>query len=165
MIEELKRFIEALREELQHYGEMLGLLDRQQELVVIRAADEILQTVSAINAQSVSIQSARQHRQHRIGELARTLRRPDDITCMDLIPLLPDDYRPLVRALVEENNELLMRVQQRARQNHLLLSRSVDLMQRFIATLIPSEKLTRYNEVGTVSTPGLPSRAMYEAVG
>jgi len=59
MIEELKRFIEALREELQHYGEMLGLLDRQQELVVIRAADEILQTVSAINAQSASIQSAR----------------------------------------------------------------------------------------------------------
>jgi len=165
MIEELKRFIEALREELQHYGEMLGLLDRQQELVVIRAADEILQTVSAINAQSASIQSARQHRQLRIGELARTLRRPDDITCMDLIPLLPDDYRPLVRALVEENNELLMRVQQRARQNHLLLSRSVDLMQRFIATLIPSEKLMRYNEVGTVSTPGLPSRAMYEAVG
>ena len=165
MIEELKRFIEALREELQHYGEMLGLLDRQQELVVIRAADEILQTVSAINAQSASIQSARQHRQHRIGELARTLLRPDDITCMDLIPLLPDDYRPLVRALVEENNELLMRVQQRARQNHLLLSRSVDLMQRFIATLIPSEKLTRYNESGTVSTPGLPNRPMYEAVG
>ena len=81
------------------------------------------------------------------------------------IPLLPDDYRPLVRALVEENNELLMRVQQRARQNHVLLSRSVDLMQRFIATLIPSEKLTRYNEAGTVSTPGLPHRTMYEAVG
>ena len=165
MIEELKRFIEALREELQHYGEMLGLLDRQQELVVIRAADEILQTVTAIDAQSASIRSARQHRQHRIGELARTLRRSDDITCKDLIPLLPEDYRPLVRALVEENNELLMRVQQRARQNHLLLSRSVDLMQRFIATLIPSEKLTRYNEAGTVSTPGLPHQAMYEAVG
>ena len=41
MIEELKRFIEALREELQHYGEMLGLLDRQQELVVMLADGHI----------------------------------------------------------------------------------------------------------------------------
>ena len=33
---------------------------------------------------------------------------------------------------MRENNELLVRVQQRARQNHLLLSRSVEMMQRFI---------------------------------
>ena len=37
-----------------------------------------------------------------------------------------------VQALVEENNELLIRVQQRARQNHLLLSHAVELMQHLI---------------------------------
>ncbi len=54
-----------------------------------------------------------------------------------LIPLLPADYRPLVQALVDENNELLVRVRQRARQNHLLLSRSVELMQGLLNTLLP----------------------------
>ena len=53
----------------------------------------------------------------------------------DLIPLLPADYRPLLQALVEENNELLVRVRQRARQNHLMLRRSVELMQELLNTL------------------------------
>ena len=47
-----------------------------------------------------------------------------------IIPLLPPDYRPLVQALVQENNELLARVHQRTRQNHLLLSHAVELMQQ-----------------------------------
>ena len=36
MMEKTERLIEALREELQHYGEMLVLLEQQQEHVVRR---------------------------------------------------------------------------------------------------------------------------------
>jgi len=41
MIESLQNLINALRRELQEYGEMLALLDRQQQLVMARAADEV----------------------------------------------------------------------------------------------------------------------------
>jgi len=64
----------------------------------------------------------------------------EDITFASLVPQLPPDYRPLVGALVEENNHLLVRVQQRARQNHLLLSRSLEMMQSFLNTLMPGVK-------------------------
>ena len=57
---------------------------------------------------------------------------------MELIPLLPEEYGPLLRALIDENNELLLRVQQRARLNYLLLiSVASTCMQRFINTLAP----------------------------
>jgi flagellar biosynthesis/type III secretory pathway chaperone len=161
----LQRLIQALREELQQYGEMLALLDHQQECVVTRAADDMLQTVSAIQSQSATIQAARQEREQRRRELARVLHQLDEAPFSILIPLLPEDYRPLVQALVQENNELLLRIQQRARQNHLLLSRSVELMQRFMSTLLPALRPTVYNEAGTILAASLPARPFYEAVG
>ncbi len=45
-----------------------------------------------------------------------------------------------MQALVQENNELLVRVQQRARQNHLLLLRSLELMQKLINSLFPGSR-------------------------
>ena len=62
----------------------------------------------------------------RAGTRSRTL------PFAEIIPQLPEAYRPLIESLVDENNSLLQRVQQRARQNHLVLSRSVELMQDFL---------------------------------
>ena len=122
------RLIDALRHELHQYGEMLALLDRQQEI-------------------------------------GQALRKPEAAAFADLMPLLPEKFRPAVEALVRENNELLVRVQQRARQNHLLLSRSVELMQRFMHALIPASQPTTYNGAGSVDG-GLPqTQPLYEAVG
>ena len=70
MIERLERLIEALRDELQQYGEMLARLDRQQELVMRRAADELLQATADIEAQSRVIQESRRERGARQRELA-----------------------------------------------------------------------------------------------
>ena len=55
----IEPLVGALREELQEYGEMLALLDRQQEQVKARAADQIFQSISQIQAQAAAIQSAR----------------------------------------------------------------------------------------------------------
>jgi flagellar biosynthesis/type III secretory pathway chaperone len=70
-----------------------------------------------------------------------------------------------MQALVQENNELLVRVQQRARQNHLLLSRIVELMQRFLGTLFPDSPPTTYNDTGHVLAAGVAQRSLYDAVG
>ena len=66
---------------------------------------------------------------------------------------------------MDENNELLVRVQQRARQNHILLSRAVELMQRFISTLLPGAAPTTYNGTGRTLGAGLPQHSLYEAIG
>src|SRR5881227_819274 len=131
MIAYLQNLIAALREELHEYGEMLAQLDEQQELVMKREADGILQSVSTIQDQSAVIQRAREIRETRQNELAEKLGLESKSEFSKILPRVPEDYRPLVDALVQENNALLTRIQHRARQNHLLLRQSLDLMQRF----------------------------------
>lgn len=164
MNEFLQNFVESLREELKHYGELLALLEVQQTQVVRRLTDELLVTVSAVNAQGAAIQVARREREQRQREFARSLGLPDDARIADLMAAMPEACRPLVWALVDENNQLLGRVRQRARQNHVLLSRSVELMQQFINSFC-SVAVPTYNETGTVMTSAAPSRPIYEAVG
>ena len=165
MIPKLENLIEALREELQQYGEMLARLDQQQEMVIRRAADDLLMCVAGIEEQVRILHAARKERQVRQRALALHLGLDQNATFAELIPSLLEDYRPLVGALVQENNELLVRVQQRTRQNHLLLSRSLDLMQRFMNSLFGFGTNPVYNETGGTRARVLPSRPLYEAVG
>lgn len=165
MNEELTLLIAALREELAQYGEMLALLDREQELVVARGSADLLQTVDSINFQSEVIAQARRHRedcQRRVTELAGL---PGGATMDELKGHLPSNHAILVVALVEENNELLIRVRQRARQNHILLNRSLELMQRLIGSLFPTTRTATYSGNGQVRSGSLPPHTIYEAVG
>ena len=119
MKELIQNLIEALREELKQYGEMLALLDHQQKLAIHRSSPELSDCIGAVNAQAEAIRVARQEREQRRRHLARTLALDVGSGFAELTPRLPRDYQPLVQALVQENNELLIRVQQRALQNHL----------------------------------------------
>jgi flagellar biosynthesis/type III secretory pathway chaperone len=165
MKELLSNLIEALREELKQYGEMLALLDQQQQLVMSRQTTELPSNVTCINAHAAVIAVARQEREQRQRHLIRWLALPEDCGFAVLIPLLPADYRPLVGALVQENNELLTRVQQRARQNHLLLSHCVELMQQLIHSFFPAVHPVTYNESGRLPGVEASPQALYQAVG
>lgn len=165
MIEHIQHLIDSLREELQQYGEMLALLDRQHQFIMLRAADEVFQSISPIQAQGSVIQTARANREKCRRDIALFLEQPDHAGFAVLIPLLLPDYRPLLKALVDENNELLVRVRQRARQNHLLLSRSLELMQGLLNTLMPSRETRVYNDHGNMHTHTIVTRSFYEAVG
>lgn len=165
MIEPIQILTDALRDELKQYGEMLALLDQQQVSVLERQTQDILQTVDAINVQSTAIQAARHAREQYQRNLARALGLADDAAFELMLPMLPAHYRPLLQALVEENNDLLRRIQQRARQNHLLLSRAVELMQRFMTGMFPAMGATTYNGDARLVEPAVAGRSVYEAVG
>ena len=55
MSQSLQVLIESLRDELQNYGEMLALLERQKAHLIARAACEIFQSISLIKAQGAAI--------------------------------------------------------------------------------------------------------------
>ena len=166
MNEPLQQLIEALRHELQQYGEMLALLEQQQDSVLHRRSEDLLQTVGAIHTQARTLQQARDHREACRRRLARELGLPESAPFSDLLARIPPDYRPLLEALVQENNDLLIRVQQRARQNHLLLHRAVELMQRLLAAFLPPSAPVTYADNGQVSAggPWSPS-TLFNAVG
>lgn len=164
MIEPIQQLIDSLREELTQYGQMLVLLDEQQERILNRHTEELLHTTSTVNNQGVVIQAARRRREQLQHDLARTLHSDDEPTLANLAPLLPPDYRPLVTALVQENNHLLTRVQARARQNYLLLRRSLDLLDQFLSTLCPASTPV-YNGSGQLHAASPLTMPCYEAVG
>ncbi|MFO1497064.1 MAG: flagellar protein FlgN [Verrucomicrobiota bacterium] len=165
MIEKLQDLISALREELQQYGEMLARLDCHQDLVMRRQTDNLLQSIAEIETQGGIIQTGRQQREKCQRALAQFLGLSEHATFAVMIPKLPEEYRPLLQALVQENNELLVRIQQRSRQNHLLLARMVQMMERFMGTLFPATSSPIYTQAGTVFGPAAAPRSLYEAVG
>jgi len=164
MIETLHQLIEALRAELQQYGELLALLDQEQNCVLERAADNLLQTVAALQVQGGAIEAARARRESHRRVLVGQLGLPQDAPFSEIIPHLPEDYRPLVQALVEENNRLLVRVQQRARQNHLLLTRSLEIMQRFLSSLFAAGQTATYGGNGAVVPAVGFGHSLYQTV-
>jgi flagellar biosynthesis/type III secretory pathway chaperone len=161
----LHSYIDSLREELKQYGELLALLDQQQQLVVLREGTELLESVVAVDAQAVAVQAARQEREQRRSHLARSLELEESSGLKELTGALPTDYQPLVQALVQENQELLVRVRQRARQNHLLLSRSVELMQRLINAFAPAVNTGTYTSNGAARTRASSAHTFYESLG
>jgi flagellar biosynthesis/type III secretory pathway chaperone len=165
MIRNLKLLIDTLREELQNYGEMLALLDRQQEYLVARDVSEVFQSISLIKAQGAAIQQSRALREAGRRVVALDACQMPEASFAVLIPLLPADYQPLLKALVDENNELLLRVRRRARQNHLMLRRSVELMQELLNTLLPSRQSSVYDGTGSRQASSTAPRRFYEAVG
>lgn len=164
MTELLQRLIDALRDELKHYGELLARLEHQQDLVIHRNPDDLLGSVSDIQSQAAALQRARAHRDLCRREVAMATGLAETTPFTELVPRLSLECQPLVAALVSENNDLLLRVQQRTRQNHLLLARSVKMMQQLISTLAPGEG-TLYSDRGNVSGKIIPVRSYYEAVG
>ena len=164
-METIKQLIAALREELQQYGEMLARLDEQQECVLRRAADELLRTVDEVQSQGVVLAEHRRAREQQQQNTALQLGLPAEATLREIILQLPDVYRPLVQALMQENNDLLVRVQQRARQNHVLLTRSLELMQNLMGSLMPANNGAAYNQNGGAFARPVAARALYEAVG
>lgn len=157
--------IESLREELQQYGEMLALLEQQQLSVVQRKSDELLHNVAAVNTQVSVIAAQRREREQRQRTVALELGLGEGASFGTIVPLLPEDYRPLMQALVQENNELLTRVQQRTRQNHLLLSHAVELTQQLIERVFPQGRPKVYDQTGRLPGASAPAYSLYERVG
>ena len=161
----LSNLIESLREELQQYGEMLALLEQQQAAVVQRKTDDLVQNVAAVNLQVNVIAAQRREREQRQSSVAVELGLGETASFGAIVPLLPEDYRPLVQALVQENNELLTRVQQRTRQNHLLLSHAVELTQQLIEAVFPRGRPKVYDQLGRMAGSTAPAYSLYERVG
>jgi flagellar biosynthesis/type III secretory pathway chaperone len=161
----LHNLIEALREELKQYGEMLAVLEQQQDCVVQRQVNDLHQNIAHINAQADIIAAVRCEREQHQRNVARQLGLDEGATFNVIIPLLSADYRPLVQALVQENNELLVRVHHRTRQNHLLLSHAVELMQQLINAIFPNGCPKTYDKTGRLPVNNLPQYSLYESVG
>ena len=112
--ESLTDFVTAMRDELQQYGEMLARLDDLENTKIRGPFQEGLTT--AVHNQAIVIQATRRHRVEIEGQLANHLGLPADVSLAEIVDSVPWSYQPLVQALMDENNELPLRIQRRACQ-------------------------------------------------
>ena len=158
----LEELIRTLRDELTQYGELLALLEQQLELIVSRSAEGLFENLAAINAQIPVVAAAREKRDALRKELAAALGLSTTASFRLLTQSAPADYRPLLEALVTEINDLLRRSQQRLRQNHILLRRSLDSMQQMITSLFPTAIGRTYNQAGAIKQSDTSQSSIYE---
>jgi len=132
MTRPLQQLIDALRQELQQHGELLARLDEapmpscdSEELDAVRRMQLLAETLLAA-------QRAREHCQH---QMAWAAERPGACSFNELIPALPPAYRPLLSALVEENESLRRRVGERLREDLSWLDRACELSTRTLGAI------------------------------
>lgn len=92
MKKELNHLIQALRDELQQYGEMLFCLDQQQQFVAHQSGGNLSESAVEIQAQGATIQRVRHNREQARRIMAETLELDVAAPIEKIICLLPKDY-------------------------------------------------------------------------
>ena len=166
MNEELNNLIAILREELTQYGEVLALMQEQQELIINRAANELLINLNTVNSQMEQVAQVRQQRELARQQLVDSLGGTEETTFRQMTEMLPAEVQPLIDALVQEINQMLQNVQKWLRQNHILLKRSLDLMQTIMKNMFRSSSAVAgtYGRSGQVSPVNPPPSSLYEGI-
>jgi flagellar biosynthesis/type III secretory pathway chaperone len=137
-----EQIIDALRSEMQEYGGLLNLFDRQQNAILNRNPDEVTDSDQAIDAQLAAVRARRLQRENLVAALT-----PDADPHPSLLQAIlhfPQPMRPLVEALATEVNRLIGRVRRRAQQNQMLLARTIEVAQELCEKLKPGTVTRTY---------------------
>jgi len=156
---------DCLRDEVQEYGGLLRLFEEQQECVFNRDPGRLLELIETIKEATLRAEDARHRREECVSAFAAGLGRPADVTLRSLLPSIDDEARPLLQALIDEVNRLIHRVRRITRQNHLLLSRTVQLHQGLLRQFYPGAFTPTYSALGRVSMAPAAPVAAYHAAG
>lgn len=165
IIESINALIEALRNELQQYGEMLAILEKHQNNILDSNTSQILSDLSTITYQNEVIKNARIATERAKSSLCEKLNISANSTYQETVAHLPYEYQLLINALIEENNYLVSRIQNRVKQNHLLLKRSIEIIQQIIKEFVPGFSPSTYTSNGFISQGGLPISTFYSEIG
>ncbi|MDD5349006.1 MAG: flagellar protein FlgN [Chthoniobacteraceae bacterium] len=158
MITDWETLADALRHEVQEYGELLNLFGQQQEAILGRDPDLVLAITELLERQTEVIDGCYREREEWVRKAAAECGHPADTPLRELLINYTEPVRLLLSALIDEINALVFRTKRRARQNQMLLSRSIDVSQQILQRLNPGSILQTYSTTGranlAVTAPG-----------
>ena len=160
-----ERVADCLRDEVQEYGGLLRLFEEQQECVFNRDPDRLLQLIESIKEAAQRAEEIRFRRESCIRLFAVELGHAAGESLRSLLPAVDDEARPLLQALIDEVNRLIHRVRRITRQNHLLLSRTVELQQGILRQFYPGAFTPTYSALGRISVAPASPLPAYHAAG
>lgn len=160
-----EQLAECLRDEVQGYGALLRLFEEQQDCVFRREPERLLPLIEAIKSATEAAAAARRQREESVSAFAVDCGRDPGAALRSLLPCVDDHARPLLQALIDEVNRLIHRVRRIARQNHLLLARTVELHQGLLRQFCPGAFTPTYSAHGRVAMAGAGPLPAYHAAG
>jgi flagellar biosynthesis/type III secretory pathway chaperone len=142
--------IEALRNEMQEYGGLLSLFNDQQTAILERKPDLVMAAQEAITQQVDTIHACRKLREESARVVAKAAGQNPDSTVRALVESCAEAVRPLLHALLDEVNRLILKTRRRAQQNQMLLARSIEVSQQILQRINPEMVTKTYSRRGRV---------------
>ncbi len=142
--------VDLLRNEVQEYGGLYNLLERQQGEIFNRDPALVLNTNAEIESYMSDMGGLRERREAFVREMARNCGADEEKPLSQLIVHFPDFMQPMLQALVDEINHMIRRTRQKARQNFMLLSRTMEINHETMQKLQPENYNRTYTKKGRV---------------
>ena len=146
--------VDLLREEVQEYGGLYNLLDRQQNEIFNREPELVLHTNVDIESHMAAMNTLRERREKQVKVMAERCDCDDTLTLTKMLPRFPDFIQPMLQALIDEVNAMVKRTRRKARQNYLLLSRTMEITQEALRMAEPDNFSKTYSRSGKVGMAG-----------
>ncbi|MDQ8202560.1 flagellar protein FlgN [Pelagicoccus sp. SDUM812003] len=152
--------VELLRHEVQEYGGLYNLLERQQQEIFKRDPELVMKTNEDIESYMTNMGVLREQRETMVRGMARACKVDEEQPLSQMLAHFPDFMRPMLQALVDEVNHMVRRTRQKARQNFMLLSRTMEISHETFQSLQPENYNKTYTKKGRVGvkTAAPPSR-------
>jgi flagellar biosynthesis/type III secretory pathway chaperone len=147
-----KEIVSALQNELQEYGGLLHLFDRQQQCIVHQDPTGFLDINMDVDEQIAKLTQIRHNREELVRQSAVVAGKPEDITLSALTHSFQPEHQPLLKALIDEINDLITRTQRRTRQNRMLQAQCVESARQLLAVRNPGAMPGTYGAHGQVRT-------------
>jgi flagellar biosynthesis/type III secretory pathway chaperone len=145
-----EELLEMLRTELQEYGGLIGLLNAQQQSILNRKPDSLVELNQSVRAQMEASQILQKRRQGYVSHLAKNFGKPEQSTLSELLPHLPDVTQPMFESIIEEINSLISNVRRKVSQNQRLLSRLLEVTDHILSIANPTANPVTYSKQGKV---------------
>lgn len=149
---QFQEIVAMLQNELQEYGGLLHLFDRQQKCIVHQDPTGFLDINVDVDEQIAKLSHCRLEREELVRQTALSLGKTKDITLSALSHSFAPEHQPLLRALIDEINDLITRTQRRTRQNRMLLSQCVESARQLLAISNPGAIPGTYGAHGQIRT-------------
>jgi hypothetical protein len=146
-----EELLDLLRNEMQEYGGLVGLLKDQQDKILSRDPEALIQVNQSVGKQMEASQRLLAKRQGFVSNLACKFGQDKEAPLSDLLSFFPAVTRPMFESIVDEINTLITSVRGKLDQNRRLLSRLTEVTDGILTALSPQMRTKTYDRVGGLS--------------
>jgi len=140
--------LSLLRDELQEYGGLVGLLNTQQQNILDRRSEGLLEINQSVQTQMEASQILQKRRQGYVSSLANSFGEPSDSSLSQLVDYFPEVTRPMFLSIIEEINNLISRIRNKILQNQKILQRLTEVTDQILLATDPVSHSKTYDRSG-----------------